>query len=144
MLFRSHPSGVILIDEIEQGLEPDRVQHLVNRLSKYTDKQIVITTHSSNVIVEIPCTALYILRKGVSHLQHVDEEMQGCIRKNPEAFFARKIIVCEGATEIGFCRAINQFRIDLDKESAACKGIRFADGTGNGMKIGRASCRERV
>lgn len=58
----THPSGVILIDEIEQGLEPDRVQHLVNRLSKYTDKQIVITTHSSNVIVEIPCTALYILR----------------------------------------------------------------------------------
>lgn len=129
----THPSGVILIDEIEQGLEPDRVQHLVNRLSKYTDKQIIITTHSSNVIVEIPCTALYILRKGASHLQHVDEEMQGCIRKNPEAFFARKIIVCEGATEIGFCRAINQFRIDLDKESAACKGIRFADGTGNGM-----------
>lgn len=41
--------------------------------------------------------------------------------------------MCEGATEIGFCRAINQFRIDLDKESAACKGIRFADGTGNGM-----------
>lgn len=129
----THPSGVILIDEIEQGLEPDRVQHLVNRLSKYTDKQIIITTHSSNVIVEIPCTALYVLRKGASHLHHVNEEMQGCIRKNPEAFFARKIIVCEGATEIGFCRAINQFRIDSDKESVACKGIRFADGTGNGM-----------
>ena len=59
--------------------------------------------------------------------------MQGCIRKNPEAFFARKIIVCEGATEIGFCRAINQFRIDSGKESVACKGVRFADGTGNGM-----------
>lgn len=129
----THPSGVILIDEIEQGLEPDRVQHLVNRLSKYTNKQIIITTHSSNVIVEIPCTALYVLRKGASHLQHVDEEMQGCIRKNPEAFFARKIIVCEGATEIGFCRAINQFRIDSGKESVACKGVRFADGTGNGM-----------
>lgn len=129
----THPSGVILIDEIEQGLEPDRVQHLVNRLSKYTDKQIIITTHSSNVIVEIPCTALYILRKGESHLQHVEEEIQGCIRKNPEAFFSRKIIVCEGATEIGFCRAINQYRIDSGKESAACKGIRFADGAGNEM-----------
>lgn len=83
-------SGIILIDEIEQGLEPDRVQHLVNRLSHYTDKQVIITTHSSNVIVEIPCTSLFILRKGASCLQHIEGELQGCIRKNPEAFLQRK------------------------------------------------------
>ena len=129
----TQPSGIILIDEIEQGLEPDRVQHLVNVLSKYEDKQIIITTHSSNVIVEIPCTSLFIMRKGSYNLQHVEGEMQGCIRKNPEAFFARKIIVCEGATEIGFCRSINEYRISHNKTSASCMGIRFADGAGNEM-----------
>lgn len=86
----TQPSGIILIDEIEQGLEPDRVQHLVNILSQYTDKQVVITTHSSNVIVEIPCSSLFILRKGASSLQHIEGEMQGSIRKNPEAFLQKK------------------------------------------------------
>ena len=129
----TQPSGIILIDEIEQGLEPDRVQHLVNVLSKYEDKQIIITTHSSNVIVEIPCTSLFIMRKGSCRLQHVEGEMQGCIRKSPEAFFARKILVCEGATEIGFCRSINEYRIRHNKTSASCMGVRFADGTGNEM-----------
>jgi AAA15 family ATPase/GTPase len=132
-LASTQPSGIILIDEIEQGLEPDRVQHLVNVLSKYEDKQIIITTHSSNVIVEIPCTSLFIMRKGSCKLQHVEGEIQGCIRKNPEAFFARKILVCEGATEIGFCRSINEFRIQQNMTSASCKGVRFTDGGGNEM-----------
>ena len=128
------PSGVILIDEVEQGLEPDRVQHLVNVLSKYEDKQVIISTHSSNVIVEIPCDSLYIMRSGAGSLKHVEGELQGCIRKNPEAFFAEKVLVCEGVTEVGFCRAINQWRINAGKMSAACKGVRFADGTGNALK----------
>lgn len=129
----TQPSGIILIDEIEQGLEPDRVQHLVNKFSQYIDKQIIITTHSSNVIVEIPCTSLFVLRRGDTCLQHVDGELQGCIRKNPEAFFAKKVLVCEGATEVGFCRSINQFRISNSEPAAACKGVRFADGMGNEM-----------
>ncbi len=129
----TQPSGIILIDEIEQGLEPDRVQHLVSVLARYIDKQVIITTHSSNVIVEILCTSLFIMRKGAKCLQYVESEMQGIIRKNPEAFFAKKVLVCEGATEIGFCRALNQSRIDAGKASAACKGVKFADGTGNEM-----------
>lgn len=129
----TQPSGVILIDEIEQGLEPDRVQHLVNVLSGYQDKQVIITTHSSNVAVEIPCTSLFIMRHGAKCLLHVEGEIQGSIRQNPEAFFAAKVLVCEGATEVGFCRAINAKRIQKGKTSAACKGVRFADGTGRNM-----------
>lgn len=130
----TQPSGVILIDEAEQGLEPDRAQHLVNVLSKYTDKQVIITTHSSNVIVEIPCESLFIMRSGTSSLIHVEGELQGSIRKNPEAFFAEKVLVCEGATEVGICRAINKWRIEAGKVSAACKGVRFADGSGQELE----------
>lgn len=129
----TQPSGVILIDEIEQGLEPDRIQHLVKVLSSYQDKQVIITTHSSNVIVEIPCTALFIMRNKANCLLHVEGGLQGSIRKNPEAFFATKVLVCEGATEVGFCRAINANRIQNGKMSAACRGVRFADGTGQNM-----------
>ena len=129
----TEPSGVILIDEIEQGLEPDRAQHIVNLLAKYKDRQIIITTHSSNVVVEIPCTSLYVMRSNANSLLHVKGELQGCIRRLPEAFFASKVLVCEGATEVGLCRAINAKRIAEGKISAACKGIRFADGTGNSM-----------
>lgn len=130
----TNPSGVILIDEIEQGLEPDRAQHLVSVLSRHTDKQVIITTHSSNVIVEIPCESLFIMRSGANSLLHVEGELQGCIRKNPEVLFAQKVLICEGATEVGICRAINEWRIITGKKSAACKGVRFADGTGNAMK----------
>lgn len=126
----TNPSGVILIDEIEQGLEPDRAQHLVSVLSRHTDKQVIITTHSSNVIVEIPCESLFIMRSSAKSLLHVEGELQGSIRKNPEAFFAEKVLVCEGATEIGICRAINNWRQDSGKVSTACKGVRFADGEG--------------
>jgi ABC-type multidrug transport system ATPase subunit len=124
------PSGVILIDEIEQGLEPDRAQHLVNVLSRHFDKQVIITTHSSNVIVEIPCESLFIMRSNAKGLLHIEGELQGSIRKNPEAFFAEKVLVCEGATEVGICRAINKWRQDSGKVSATCKGVRFADGEG--------------
>lgn len=130
----TQPSGVILLDEVEQGLEPDRAQHLVNVLSKNADKQVILSTHSSNVIVEIPCDSLFIMRSGAGSLMHVEGELQGSIRKNPEAFFAEKVLVCEGATEVGICRAINKWRIEAGKVSAACKGVRFADGTGNALK----------
>lgn len=126
-------SGVILIDEIEQGLEPDRVMHLVNVLAKKGDRQIIITTHSNNVLVEIPCTALYVMRKGAGGLQHVEGELENCIRKMPEAFFGVKVMVCEGATEVGFCKAIDKKRVENGKESAVRKGICFADGTGNNL-----------
>lgn len=129
----TEPSGVILIDEIEQGLEPDRVMHLVNVLAKKTDRQIIITTHSNNVMVEIPCSSLYVMRNGARGLLHVAGDLEGCIRKMPEAFFAARVLVCEGATEVGFCKAINTKRIAEGRISASCKGVCFADGTGNNL-----------
>lgn len=49
-------------------------------------------------------------------------------------FFAKKVMVCEGATEIGLMRSINAYRISKGKLSSACAGVAFADGTGNAMK----------
>lgn len=129
----TQPSGIILIDEIEQGLEPDRVQHLVYVLSRYTDKQIFITTHSSHVIVEILCNSLCIMRENHTSLIHVKGCMQNVVRSNPEAFFAKKVIVCEGPTEIGIFRAINEYMLNNIGRSASHYGVRFANGGGRNM-----------
>ena len=125
--------GIILIDEIEQGLEPDRVQHLVNTLKRNNSGQIFMTTHSRDVVVELETSDFFIMKKDASNLIAINNSLQGCIRKNPEAFFANRIIVCEGATEIGICRALNRFRTQKRKNNASFLGVRFADGTGSNI-----------
>lgn len=126
-------SSIILVDEIEQGLEPDRVQHLVSTLSKETGKQIIITTHSSSVITELDCNALKIMQKNEHSLFEVNTSLQDCVRANPSAFFARRILICEGKTEVGICRAINENRILANNKSVSNLGIVIVDGGGDSM-----------
>ena len=47
------------------------------------------------------------------------------------AFFSDKVIVCEGATEVGFCRALNNKRLIDGKDNISLKGVRLVDGTGS-------------
>lgn len=123
--------GIVLIDEIEQGLEPDRVQHLVSTLKKENKGQIFITTHSRDVVVELEYKDIVLLKKGANRFTEFSSDLQGLIRKNPEALFAKKVILCEGATEIGFLRAFNDFRIGSSKKNMSYLGVRLADGAGN-------------
>lgn len=124
--------SIILIDEIESGLEPDRVRYLVHTLQEdYSNAQIIFTTHSRDVIVELNCNLIRIKRQKESQLHLIKSNMQGSVRACPEALFAKKIIVCEGATEIGFCRALNDWRVMNDKQSLAYIGVCLADGAGN-------------
>jgi len=125
--------GIILIDEIEQGLEPDRAQHLVKTLKNIGTGQVFVSTHSRDVLVELQAENLFLMKQGNTSLNTFNSELQGCLRRNPEAFFSRKVIICEGATEIGFCRGLNDYRIFEGKENAAFLGVRFADGTGANM-----------
>jgi len=123
--------GIILIDEIEQGLEPDRAKHLVRTLENQKLGQIFITTHSRDVLVELQAENIFLMKKGNQKLIGFDESFQGCLRNNPEAFFAKRMIVCEGATEVGICRAIDGHRISKGKSSFAVLGIGIVNGTGD-------------
>ncbi len=123
--------GILLIDEIEQGLEPDRAQHLARTLKNQKKGQVFITTHSRDVLVELNADDIFRTRKGENHLFHFDKSLQGCIRSNPEAFFSESVIVCEGATEIGILRGINFHRIENNYKNLALLGIRLADGKGH-------------
>lgn len=123
--------GIILIDEVEQGLEPDRVQNLVNRLKGEHKGQVFITTHSRDVLVELSHENLFLIRKDQAHLTVFDKTMRGVLRANPEAFFARKVLVVEGQTEEGICRALNHYRQSNGDERAALLGVKLAIGRGD-------------
>ena len=109
--------SIQLIDEIEQGLEPHRVRHLLHTLKSHVERpgenqkgcQIIMTTHSNVVIEELRATNLFIVRSqaGVTKVNQVSADLQATIRAESVALLGRKIIVCEGKTELGMCRAFD-------------------------------------
>lgn len=127
--------GIMLIDEIEQGLEPDRVKHLVRTLYKDNKGQIFIATHSQGVIEELEVENILILDndKGLVQCKKGDKKFQNVIRACPEAVYARKVIVCEGKTEIGICRALNDFRMKEGKTNLPALDVVYTEGRGDNL-----------
>src|SRR5262249_48942784 len=123
--------GITLIDEVEHGLEPHRVRRLLSVLRTATHlqdagdgegavttaqpattaNQVFVTTHSPVALCELDPGELRVVRSdaGAIHIKTPDMALRPLLRTNPDAFLARKIIVCEGKTEIGFCRALDEW-----------------------------------
>lgn len=125
--------GIVLIDEIEQGLEPDRVKHLVRSLKKDNAGQIFLTTHSSDVITELEADDLVIVNnnQGQVTASNPDQRFQDIIRACPEAGYAKKVIVCEGKTEIGICRVLDLYRKNKEMECMSVKSCVYTYGEGH-------------
>lgn len=130
--------GIMLVDEIEQGLEPDRVRLLARTLKEENVGQIFITTHSREVVTELEASDLVVLNKDkdscdmkVTSLTFAEGDLQKVVRACPEAFFAKKVIVCEGATELGICRALDKHRKTQGKETMSFRDAAYIDGTGS-------------
>lgn len=143
--------GVMLVDEIEQGLEPDRVKQLIRALNNVGKGQIFITTHSREVVTELGVRSLTLILKDKDNskvegrkLNHDQESLVKVVRACPEAFFAKKIIVCEGATEVGICRALDKFRKFNGKEQMSFKDCAYIDGSGGTNFIDRAGAMKDV
>ena len=49
----------------------------------------------------------------------------------PRSIFCKKIIVCEGATEVGICRAMDKWRRKKGKPQMSFKDCAYVDGTGD-------------
>lgn len=144
--------GITLIDEIEHGLEPCRVRGLLHvlrtgtRLQEAADagdvssdatpgnasNQVFLTTHSPVALSELEPANLRVVRSdnGITSIKQPDDAMRPLFRTNPDAFLARRVIVCEGKTEIGFCRALDAWWSDVE-DSFAYMGAALADGQGN-------------
>ena len=122
--------GIVMVDELEQGLEPDRIITLVRILKETTVGQVFITTHSLNVVLEAEWDNLFIVNKGANTLYGLDESLNACRRSNPQAFFAKKIVCCEGKTEIGFIRAVDSWIQQKYETSLSAKGVIVVNASG--------------
>lgn len=143
------PEGaILLLDEVEHGLEPHRVRHLLRGLQLCTDKtkpgsqrllpgcgQVLMTTHSPIVAEELDASQLYVVRSnsGVTTVNRVDSSLQGTVRHASEALLSRRVIVCEGKTEVGMCRAMEErvWTNNHDGRSLAYAGVSLLDGCGD-------------
>ena len=120
---------LVLVDEVETGLEPYRISALINQFrSQFKDHgQLIMTTHSRSAVCECGVSELCVVSNNsgeikVHQLDKVEDikgEVQGIIRGEPDAFLCKRIIVCEGKTEIGLLRS-------LDEKLFIKTGTRFA------------------
>lgn len=117
--------GIVLVDEIEQGLEPDRIITLLSILKNTGEGQVFLTTHSIHVIIEACWNNLFILSNSRNeiNLYKCPSDLESCRRLNPHAFFAKRLICCEGKTELGIVRAFNRIIQDADHENFSSLGI---------------------
>lgn len=129
--------GVALIDEIDHGLEPHRVRRLLRVLRDRGDGeaagrgQVLMTSHSPVVVAELDPEKLQVVRcvSGRTEVLPVPPDVGPQILKASEAVLARKIIVCEGKTELGLCRGLDDWW-SADGKSFGYLGVALADGGG--------------
>ncbi len=127
-------STIILIDELEHGLEPHRIMRLLGSLGAKEDEpplQVFMTTHSPVVLQELSGAQLFVIRPAAEHHEvmevGVEDDMQSTIRKFPEAFLAASVIVCEGASEVGLVRGLDQYRTGGGSQAIAAQGVALVD-----------------
>ena len=118
--------SVITIDEIEAGLEPYRLRHLIREIREAHAaneiSQMFATTHSAVGLVEFKISELVTVlcdsSSGIVTVKNLpdDDDLQRLIRSHDEALLGRKIIVGEGDTEYGFCVGLDQYWCSHDEE----------------------------
>ena len=130
-------TGIILLDELEHGLEPHRIIRLIGLLGakeKESSQQAFATTHSPVALKEFSGDQLFIVRKGAT--EHsiasvgVTDDLQGTIRRHPEAFLAASVVICEGASEVGFLRGMSRYFASKGKPGVEAHGVALVDGGG--------------
>ncbi|MGY2735592.1 ATP-dependent nuclease [Sphingomonas sp. UYP23] len=145
-------SPILLIDEIEHGLEPHRIIRLLHTLGSKDEpskRQVFLTTHSAVVVRELTAAQLWRAGRGADGgMVFSQASDQATLRACAEAFLAPRVIVCEGATEIGLLRGLNLYRDETDVSTLATYGAALADGHGGSMisractfgRMGYATC----
>jgi predicted ATP-dependent endonuclease of OLD family len=130
----------IVIDEVELGLEPNRVIRLLESIGAKdanSIQQSFITTHSPVVVRELNASQLNILRNSSSGhvMRHVGARgsVQGAIRLFPEALLSKRVVVCEGASEFGFLRGTDRHFQTKSAPSLHARGTALVDGGGERM-----------
>jgi putative ATP-dependent endonuclease of the OLD family len=141
-------STIILIDELEHGLEPHRIIRLLDSLGAKEEQpplQVFMTTHSPVALRELSGNQLFVTRPTSDRhallLVGSADDIQSTIRLYPDAFLALSVIICEGASEVGLIRGLDQYRTSNGHTAITARGTALADcGGGEADKpFGRAA-----
>lgn len=119
-----HP--IILVDEIERGLEPYRQRGLMTELHK-GGSQVFITTHSAAALKAASEASLWYMDVEGA-IGQLKGNVVGHLKRDPEMALARIAIIAEGPTEVGFVRVLLERAISNDLLGY---GIWITDGCGN-------------
>lgn len=132
-------SSIILVDELEHGLEPHRLIRFIGSIGTkeaIPPLQAFVTTHSPVALREFSGDQLFVLRekagKHAATRVGSDNPVQGTIRKFAEAFLAPTVVICEGASEVGLVRGIDQYRVASGLTSIGALGVTLVDCGGGG------------
>lgn len=112
----SEAATIALVDEVEYGLEPHRLARLLDSLGAKDAAlplQVFMTSHSPVAIRELSGNQVFVVRAqaGRHDVREVGlaDDVQSTLRADPEAILAKSIIVCEGASEVGLARGLDQY-----------------------------------
>lgn len=138
--------AIVLVDEIEHGLEPHRIMGAISQLRRDQTTaaearrpvgQIILTTHSEVALGEAGAVALFVCRtsrpaRATTVVKPAaPEPIHALMRFNPRALFARRILVSEGMTEVGMLNGVREFWPPRhDGVPCEHKGSSIADGNG--------------
>lgn len=115
--------SLVLIDEVEHGLEPHRIRHLLKKICDdhrlsisrpMPEGQVIMTTHSPTPIMALDIAEVRFVHcyEGNITVLRADpastESLQAIARTVPHAFLARRLLVCEGKTEEALCRVLDE------------------------------------
>lgn len=138
--------AIVLIDEIEHGLEPHRIIGAIAQLkadqsrsitAKQPVGQVLMTTHSDIAIGETGPERLRVVqmtrpeRQGVVLAPTAPDSIRALMRFTPRALFARRILVTEGNTELGMLLGIREhWPVRHAGKPIEQLGVAIADGNG--------------
>lgn len=149
--------ALVVIDELEVGLEPYRRRLLVQRLRKLLEAggQAFLTTHSSTVLSELDVAEVHrldwsleaartshasdaeqppsdarSLRVSTPRLTRLSPDLARTKDENAEALLCRLPVVCEGQTEVEVLRVLLDQLAERDGYSLAALGVQLVDGGG--------------
>jgi hypothetical protein len=115
--------AIVLVDEIEHGLEPHRIMGAISQLkagqhaalaASLPIGQVLLTTHSEIALAECGAAALQVVRtsrpeRTTSVLKtEAPVPIAALMRFTPRALFARRVVVCEGMTEVGLLLGVRE------------------------------------
>jgi putative ATP-dependent endonuclease of OLD family len=118
---------IVLIDEIERGLEPYRQTALMRKLSE-RPSQTMVTTHSGFAIAAATGATLWFMDAAGSIGELPAEKVGALQQRDPAALLSRLTVIVEGITEVGFLEVLLERRVAPDWGTL---GLYIADGGGN-------------